>query len=267
MGSTNHIFDENGRDWRWPSSEWGNRARPAEVAKPRTAVELAHQRLMTLRTHAEKKIDAHIMPWSTLPPPPPKVRFAPAPPPDSLALLAVGALERSGLAAGAPGTAALINAARCGRRATVRSLIAVGVAVDGSSDSGSGSPLFHAAWRGEQEIVEELVENGAALEIAATAGTPLVAAASRGNYRVVCYLIEKGADIEATDAKGFTALHLSAMNGHVSVCRHLVQGCGASFERRSHDGATPFLCASQVQLEDRHQPSTQALGTTAAAGV
>ena len=56
------------------------------------------------------------------------------------------------------------------------------------------------------------------------------------------YVSDQGDDIHATDGRGWTGLHYAAANGHVEVCRFLVEN-GADTAKRTSDGKTALDCA------------------------
>lgn len=74
----------------------------------------------------------------------------------------------------------------------------------------------HASNYYYENIIEELVANGASVTCVDDAGnTPLHWAARRGILNPVQSLLNAGADIQALNDHGCSALHLAANNGHV----------------------------------------------------
>jgi ankyrin repeat protein len=118
------------------------------------------------------------------------------------------------------------------------------------------TPLYLASEAGDQDVVNQLLNDGAdpsfkelngrtALHVASSNGwvevgkileagaiatsqtedgwTPLHFASENGNLDVVNDLLEAGADIRARTNDKWTALHIAALNGHVAVVGQLLQ--------------------------------------------
>lgn len=92
--------------------------------------------------------------------------------------------------------------------------------IEGGGDlkivSSKGYPLLQwAAWMGEIEVAQMLLDRGMDVDIASDSGrTPLMMASWAGQPEAVAFLLGKGADAMRTDGKEFTALHYWAMSGH-----------------------------------------------------
>ena len=65
-------------------------------------------------------------------------------------------------------------------------------------------------------------------------------AAMRGDLTQATTLLDAGADHNAVDARSQTAAHYAAANGHLEIVR-LLRGRGADWDKREHNGWTPFL--------------------------
>jgi len=60
--------------------------------------------------------------------------------------------------------------------------------------------LWNAAWRGNLQRVQQLVEQGADIEASNNEGLTLLhSAVYHGRLNILQYLVEQGADIEARD--------------------------------------------------------------------
>ena len=73
--------------------------------------------------------------------------------------------------------------------------------------------------------------------------TCLMTAAYNGHLAICRLLIDKGAQLEAKDMHGCTPLHLAACQGHVKIVR-LLYDRGADFEARSNGGSRPLHWAA-----------------------
>jgi ankyrin repeat protein len=177
---------------------------------------------------------------------------------------------------------ALGGAAAKGDAETVALLIASGV----SPAAGYPTPLHEAAEHGCAEIVELLLEHAGGAITRDQAGladdeeiwlgsstdgghralsaqghpvvvdargplgrTPLHEAADNGHLSICRMLLERGAPADSTDDQGVTPLHDAASCGHPDVCRLLLEH-GAKAASRDADGCTPLHLASGSGLAD-----------------
>ena len=106
-----------------------------------------------------------------------------------------------------------------------------------------GATALHlAADKGQKEVVEVLVLNGALLEVPDKRGyTPLHWAARNGHKEVVELLLWNGARINVGTREGDTALHLAVLNGKKEVVEVLLKWRAQILVNR--DGLTPYHCA------------------------
>jgi ankyrin repeat protein len=119
--------------------------------------------------------------------------------------------------------------------------------------------LMHAAYTGNVDRIQFLVERGADEEAATTVEVPdsdfaagttvLMLACKEGHCEAVRSLVECcGADVNAgrtTDGK--TALMWACQNGHLETARYLVERCGASVNAAlTDDGSTALMWASEI---------------------
>jgi hypothetical protein len=78
---------------------------------------------------------------------------------------------------------------------------------------------------------------------------PLWQAAARGDLNLVQARVGEGADVTTADAEGLTALHYAARQGRVDILRYLLLQ-QAPLDVRDHRAATPLhLAAREGQLE------------------
>lgn len=97
------------------------------------------------------------------------------------------------------------------------------------------SCMHYAAQRGDHDVVERMLDFGAAADQRTSQGsTPLQLAAENGHLKTVKLLLHKGANINAQDTDtGASALHLAAVRKHPAVVRYLVaQGADVSTRNR-----------------------------------
>ena len=134
--------------------------------------------------------------------------------------------------------------------ATVKLLIARGAKCHHETDDcyghGHWSPLLSAAWGGDEEIVQFLIDSGADVNSTChryLASSPLHAAAYRGHEGVVKILISHGAQLNMNNA-GTCPLHVAASNGQSGVVTMLVTH-GADVGARDRQGHTALDLAEQ----------------------
>lgn len=72
----------------------------------------------------------------------------------------------------------------------------------------------------------------------------LIDAAGRGDLEIVQHLLIEGADINMRDNDGWTALMSAARDNHLDVIQHLLTA-GADIHVRDHDGETALMLAAR----------------------
>lgn len=114
-----------------------------------------------------------------------------------------------------------------------------------SPQNTSDSPLYYAAWLNLAETVEFIIRSDKKrINVQGNMGrTALVAACGRGNLEIAQTLIKNGADLTITDNDGATPLTISCLSGHFEVVKFLLLS-GAVIETPNHDLATPISCAA-----------------------
>jgi ankyrin repeat protein len=123
-----------------------------------------------------------------------------------------------------------------------------GSSVEAPGGSGN-TPLHSAAFRGDLEMVEVLLEYGVAIDAQNSyCCTPLSGAAIgyHNNPRVARLLIERGADPNIRDSSGFTPLHYASQWWKIEIARVLVEH-GANIEVKDNKGRTPLDIALEGQ--------------------
>ncbi len=139
-------------------------------------------------------------------------------------------------------------AAWMGNEIVVRALLESGKAEVESNDKYDQTPLSCAAMNGHEVVLELLIKIGKAeVESKDNFGqTPLSWAASNGHETVVKLLIEMGkAELESKDRYSQTPLSRAASNGHETVVKLLINMGKAEVESRDNPwGQTPLSWAA-----------------------
>lgn len=106
----------------------------------------------------------------------------------------------------------------------VRQLLTSEVDLNFEDDDGD-FPLYVASWRGNKEIVELLLANGADVNYEADAYfyTALMVASGAGHADIVRLLLKHGANVNAEDDWQLTSLMRVAERGHLEVARVLLE--------------------------------------------
>jgi len=109
------------------------------------------------------------------------------------------------------------------------------------------SKLWHAARRGERDVVERSLAAGVdpnGAESPPNASTALMEAARRDDLEMCELLVSRGASLAAVDGIGRTAIHHAAHTGALRVLTWLLDR-GADIELRDQPGQTPLVWAGR----------------------
>jgi ankyrin repeat protein len=150
------------------------------------------------------------------------------------------------LSGSAPPEAPVADAAMSGDADRVVALLRSGADVNAAQGDGM-TALHWAAYNGQVELVETLLEAGATTQVVTRIGsyTPLHHAARNGFADVVEALIAAGADVEAVTSTGQArALHLAASSGREAAVRALIEGGADVDARETSWGQTPLMFAA-----------------------
>jgi hypothetical protein len=114
------------------------------------------------------------------------------------------------------------------------------------------SPLHSAAYEGDPEMVQVLLDYGVDDNARNSAGDTPLPFASMGRFeepRVVRLLLDHGADPNVLSENGITPLHRALQNGNIEMARLLVEH-GASVELKDWKGRTSLDYALEGQYDD-----------------
>ena len=117
-----------------------------------------------------------------------------------------------------------------------------------AQDNYGVTALIDASFKGQKEIVELLILEGADLNAQDRQGdTALMNAALKGHIEIVELLISNGADVSVKDKSGNTALIDSAKYARESACEiiTLLKDNGADVDAKNKLGLTALIYAAQ----------------------
>jgi ankyrin repeat protein len=138
----------------------------------------------------------------------------------------------------------LHHAAYAGDQDVVQFIIATGADLGGETPICAWSPLFLAALKGHREIAEELLKAGLSVDETDRRGRmPLHVAARSGHTEFLRFLQDHGAEVNTKDAVGMTPLHGAALCGRREAISFLL-AAGADAQSKDYAGQTPLHLAS-----------------------
>ncbi|MCE5263423.1 MAG: ankyrin repeat domain-containing protein [Deltaproteobacteria bacterium] len=143
----------------------------------------------------------------------------------------------------------LIEAASKGQPQMAQKLIQEGARID-EADQHGWTPLFYAVYHGQTETARILIDRGARVNIPDPQGwTPLMYATGYGYPEIAGMLIRSGADVNARNLYGETALHQSVRNMDHKMTKLLVES-GADVNIQDSSGTTALHRAAQSYHDD-----------------
>ncbi len=148
-------------------------------------------------------------------------------------------------------TADIFSAAMLGRPDLLREILAASPDSVNSFSPDGWTPLHLAAFFGQRECVELLLNAGAKLNERssnAMQNMPLHAAAPGRHADIVRILLERGAWVNARQHGGWTALHAAAQNGDTALAELLI-AAGADVKARADNNQN----ALDLALTKGHQ--------------
>lgn len=107
------------------------------------------------------------------------------------------------------------------------------------------TPLYIACEHGHDDVVDLLLNNGAAVDIAEMHGqkTPLHISCLKNNFNIVLKLILKGADVNKASEDGSTPLFFACFSDNNGVVPRMLLHNHANINQPRHDGMTPLFVA------------------------
>jgi serine/threonine-protein phosphatase 6 regulatory ankyrin repeat subunit B len=128
----------------------------------------------------------------------------------------------------------------------INSLIEIKPDINALTEDGS-SLLIIASQKGYLEIVKLLLNKKANVNFAISTNlfTALHLATLNGHNNVVEELLANGADVKAKTINNFTALHLASQYGHLEIVRTLIKADPASLDQTTDLGVTSLNFAAK----------------------
>ena len=143
----------------------------------------------------------------------------------------------------------LHDAARKGDTDLIEKLLENGADIEEAEGKFNDTPLHLAARAGHESTVECLLNRGANIEAKEACGcTALIMAACQGQRSIVEFLLDRGANIEAKEEYGCTALIMATWQGQRSIIEFLLDR-GANIEAKGEDGYTALSEAARAGHE------------------
>jgi len=133
----------------------------------------------------------------------------------------------------------IFDVARTGTLAQAQAIFQQNPKVVDEVNEAGYPPLILACYRGNTEVAQFLIENGANLNYNSTMGTPLMAAVVKGNVEIVNLLLAKNVDVNQTDANGTTALIYAVQFKNVNLVK-LLRSKNADKTKVDKNGKTAF---------------------------
>jgi len=134
------------------------------------------------------------------------------------------------------------DAAAAGEMQRLRELATGDAALVNSLSTDGATPLGLAAFFGQREAVEFLLDHGAQIDMRATNPafpfTPLHSAMSAGHKAIAGLLLARGADVNVREGGGMTVLHEAAGQGNLEYLQMLLER-GANPSAKTDDGKLP----------------------------
>ena len=142
----------------------------------------------------------------------------------------------------------LIRAAKSGDLTKLKRELAVAGSLD-TTDSDGLTPLHHAVVGGYDDLVRELLKNGASVTAKTLRGNTPLHIAVVDAPGLVGILLQEGAELNAVNRAGQTPLHLAAAEGTATMVRDLLYA-GANPLLKDDKGRTPLDVATDPEIRE-----------------
>ncbi|KAL1966752.1 hypothetical protein VTN77DRAFT_3949 [Rasamsonia byssochlamydoides] len=143
----------------------------------------------------------------------------------------------------------LLMAAYYDDKSVVEKILKDGISVN-FSDEYLGNALHAAVYRGNTDMIQLLLDNGADVN-SGCGNSPLLAAAIKGHKEAVRVLLkQRDIDINFENSQNQTPLLVASQKGHTEVVRLLLEENGIDINFHNGDGRTPLCEAVFVGNED-----------------
>jgi ankyrin repeat protein len=131
------------------------------------------------------------------------------------------------------------DVARKGNVSDIKLLFEKNNSIVNSIDANGSSMLILSCYRGNQEVAQFLIENGANLNYVSNNGTALMACVFKSEFQLVDELIRKRVNLDLTDVNGLTALMLAVQFKNIEMVKKLLNA-KANKELKCKQNKTAF---------------------------
>lgn len=140
------------------------------------------------------------------------------------------------------------DVARKGSLSDIKSLFEKDKSIVNAIDDKGSSMLILACYRGNDEVTNFLIDNKAELNYVSKNGTALMACVVKGEFELVDKLLLNGANIDLKDQNGMTALMLAVQFNNPEMVKKLVEE-KANKELKCNQNKTAFEYAVEFNYE------------------
>ena len=144
------------------------------------------------------------------------------------------------------GCTAVHYSSQSGNYELVAYFVEMGADIHLKTDDGR-TGLHIAARKGHLNLCKMLIDKHKVdLHITDNEGWTAVHCSSQsGNYELVAYFVEMGADIHLKTDDGRNCLHIAALEGHLNLCKMLIDKHKVDLHITDNEGATAVHCSAQ----------------------
>ena len=141
------------------------------------------------------------------------------------------------------------DVARKGNLSEMKSLFAKDKSVINAVDDKGSSMLILACYRGNKDVAKFLLENNVDVNYVSKNGTALMACVVKGEFELVDKLLLNGANIDLKDQNGMTALMLAVQFNNSEMVKKLIKE-NANKELKCNQNKTAFEYAIEFKYEE-----------------